>query len=58
MKKRRVKNYTEEGALIGEIVVRLRLRDGGSDDHKNYEDYNRRSPCVHRSLLHRLPSTS
>jgi len=30
--------YTEEGALIGEIVVSLRLRDCGSDDHKYYED--------------------
>lgn len=26
---------TEEGALIGEIVVSLRLRDRGSDDHQN-----------------------
>lgn len=44
---------TEEGALIGEIVVSLRLRDRRSDDHQNEEDYNCRSPCVHRPFLHR-----
>lgn len=35
---------TKEGSLIGEIVIGLRLRDGGSDDHQNHEDYNRCSP--------------
>ena len=34
----------EERALIGEIVISLRLRDGGSDDHENDEDYDRCSP--------------
>lgn len=34
----------EEGALIGEIVIGLRLRDGGGDDHENEEDYDRCSP--------------
>ena len=43
---------TEELALIGEIVVLLRLGDGGSDDHQHYERENRDSPTVNGAFPH------
>lgn len=47
-----VGRFTEELAFVSEIVILLRLRDGGRHQHQHYEAHNRRSPSIYRAFPH------
>ena len=46
------RGFTKEGALIGEIMVFLGLRNGGGHDHQYYEANSCYYPCINGAFPH------